>query len=161
MPEVQDYIIRLGLVILITGLIGFERERKHKAAGFSTHVLVAVGACGIALLQQILVYEAVNFVQVNEGVSINFDNQRLIAQVVTGIGFLGAGTILKTSGNITGLTTAASIWVCGMIGVIVGSGQIVLGLILGILTVLVLIVFKSFQHYHRQKRKLKKHLSGK
>lgn len=153
MPTTLDFLIRLSIVILITGAIGFEREHKHKAAGFSTHVLVAIGACGIALLQQVLLFESLEYARVNEIVSQSFQNQRLIAQVVTGIGFLGAGTILKNSDRITGLTTAASIWVCGMIGLIVGSGQLELGLMIGLSTILVLYVFKTLQYKRRKRRK--------
>lgn len=152
MPTILDYFIRLLIVIVITGIIGFEREYKHKAAGFSTHVLVAIGACGIALLQQIQLHEALAYAADNGIVSPNFENQRLIAQVVTGIGFLGAGTILKTSNHISGLTTAASIWVCGMIGLIIGVGQIELGLVVGLQAIIVLYVFKTIQRMRREKR---------
>ncbi len=153
MPTTLDYIIRVAVVILITGVIGIEREYKHKAAGFSTHVLVAIGACGIALLQQVLLFEALAYATANDVISQTYENQRLIAQVVTGIGFLGAGTILKNSDSITGLTTAASIWVCGMIGLIVGSGQVELGLIIGCSTMLVLYVFKTVQYKRRKRRR--------
>lgn len=163
MISFEEQILRIILVVIITGVIGFEREYKHKAAGLSTHVLVAIGACGIALLQQSLIYEAIEISSNYENLSVNIENQRLIAQVVTGIGFLGAGTILKTNSNISGLTTAASIWVCGMIGVIIGSGEYLLGIVIGVQALMVLYVFKSVKYHRARKRaaKLNRQKQGK
>ncbi len=113
----------IGHIILITielicaavfaGLIGWEREYRGHAAGLRTHILVSLGACLIMIIS----VSAPAF----NGVTTR-DPARLAAQVVSGIGFLGAGTIIQTGTDIKGLTTAATIWLCGAIGLAAGSG---------------------------------------
>ena len=99
-------------------MTGLEREKSHQFAGFRTHILVAVGSCITAITSLSL------FVQYSSQASI--DPARLTAQVLSGIGFLGAGAILKTSNGIRGLTTAAGIWATACIGIAVGYGYYVL-----------------------------------
>ncbi|MBB6731844.1 MgtC/SapB family protein [Cohnella zeiphila] len=107
---------RLLLSVLLGGLIGYERERKNHAAGLRTHTLVCMGSCLIMILS---IYGFTDFIgQPN----VNRDPARLAAQAITGIGFLGAGTIMFTGKSITGLTTAASLWVVMAIGLAVGAG---------------------------------------
>lgn len=108
--------IRLVLSLVLGGLIGFERERSGSAAGFRTHILVCIGSTLIMLLS---IYGFSAFV--NEP-NVRMDPARLAAQVISGIGFLGAGTILRTGLSITGLTTAASLWVVAAIGLAIGAG---------------------------------------
>ncbi len=105
-------IVRLGLSAVLGGLIGFEREHSHRPAGFRTHILVAVGS---ALVMLTAVYMTDKFPD-------NIDISRMPAQVVSGIGFLGAGTILREGFSVKGLTTAASLWAVSCIGLAVGSG---------------------------------------
>ena len=105
---------RLLLITLIAGAIGFERERHGRAAGFRTHILVGVGACLIMLT-------GVHLMEAMAGI-VQIDPTRMAAQVVSGIGFLGAGTILRFGASIRGLTTAASLWAVGGVGLAVGSG---------------------------------------
>lgn len=105
-------IVRLGLAALLGGIIGFEREHSHRPAGFRTHILVAVGAALVMLT-------AVSMV---DKFPDNIDVSRMPAQVVSGIGFLGAGTILREGFSVKGLTTAASLWAVSCIGLAVGSG---------------------------------------
>lgn len=105
-------IARLGLSAVLGGLIGFEREHSHRPAGFRTHILVAVGS---ALVMLTAVYMTDKFPD-------NIDISRMPAQVVSGIGFLGAGTILREGFSVKGLTTAASLWAVSCIGLAVGSG---------------------------------------
>ncbi len=107
--------IRLVLAVLLGGLVGFERETHNRPAGFRTHILVCVGSALIMMLS------AYGFTEMSGG-NIEVDPSRIAAQVVTGIGFLGAGTILQHRGSIRGLTTAASIWVVSGIGLAVGIG---------------------------------------
>lgn len=107
-----EVILRLLLSAFFGGLIGVEREINNRPAGLRTHVLVALGAC---LIMMISMY----------GFNGYGDPARLAAQVVSGIGFLGAGTILNKGNSIRGLTTAASLWVCGGIGLAVGNGYYV------------------------------------
>ncbi len=103
---------RLVLAIICGGVIGFERAKKHQAAGFRTYILVCLGST-IAMLTNEFISRATNM----------GDGARLGAQVISGIGFLGAGTILVTSRNqIRGLTTAAGLWACACLGLSIGIG---------------------------------------
>lgn len=106
---------RLGLAVLLGGAVGFERESHNRPAGFRTHILVCVGA---TLIMMVSAYGFTNEAFARYPV----DPGRIAAQVVTGIGFLGAGTILRHRGGIQGLTTAASIWVVSAVGLAVGIG---------------------------------------
>ena len=106
--------LRLVLSCIMGGIIGYERQMRHKSAGLRTNMLVALGACLIMLLSQAL-YDNV------EGKTIA-DPARLAAQVVSGIGFLGAGAIMKEGLTVTGLTTAATLWVVAGVGLAVGAG---------------------------------------
>lgn len=122
--EFDEVIIRILLAIFLGGLVGYEREVKGGSAGFRTHILVCVGATMIALIQiratnQILTLakDYQDYLQI-----LSMDNTRLTAQIVSGIGFLGAGTIIVTKRSISGLTTAASIWTTASIGIALGMG---------------------------------------
>lgn len=101
-------IIRLLLSAVLGGVIGFEREAHNRPAGFRTHILVTLGSTLIMM--------------VSKNMGPGADSARIAAQVVSGIGFLGAGTIIRTGTNIEGLTTAASLWVCSAIGLAIGNG---------------------------------------
>ena len=106
--------LRLVLSCIMGGIIGYERQMRHKSAGLRTNMLVALGSCLIMLLSQSL-YDNV------EG-KTNADPARLAAQVVSGIGFLGAGAIMKEGLTVTGLTTAATLWVVAGVGMAGGAG---------------------------------------
>ncbi|MFC5450042.1 MgtC/SapB family protein [Paenibacillus aestuarii] len=108
--------IRLLLAVLLGGLVGIEREVSSHPAGLRTHILVCVGSALVMLLS---IYGFSAFV--NE-TNVRIDPSRLAAQVISGIGFLGAGTIIFNGRSITGLTTAASLWVVAGIGLAVGAG---------------------------------------
>lgn len=116
-----EVIMRLLLSAIIGGFIGMEREANNRPAGLRTHVLVTLGA---SLIMLISMYGFIGFGSDGTG----GDPARLAAQVVSGIGFLGAGTILRTENKVSGLTTAASLWVCGGIGLAIGGGYYVGGL---------------------------------
>lgn len=105
--------LRLFLACVFGGIVGFERERNDSPAGFRTHILVSLGS---ALIMVLSMYGF------NDFNSVNKDPARLAAQVVSGIGFLGAGTILRDKTSIKGLTTAASLWVVAAIGLASGAG---------------------------------------
>lgn len=113
---VLDAAWKLGLAVLLSGIIGFEREHSHRPAGFRTHILVAVGS---ALIMLTSVYIAEKY----KG-QMNVDITRMSGQVVSGIGFLGAGTILREGFSVKGLTTAASLWAVSCIGIAIGAGFI-------------------------------------
>ena len=111
----QAVALRLILAALFGGLVGVEREVHKRPAGLRTHILVTTGS---ALIMLVSMY---GFSGLGEG-GYGGEPARLVAQVVSGIGFLGAGTILRDGNDVTGLTTAASIWVCGGIGIAIGGG---------------------------------------
>ncbi len=139
------YILQsLGFTVLFVGLIGFERQRKHKIAGMTTHVLVALGAAALAIVQETMVIDAIAFAKENPNLvnAVTFERQRIIAQVVAGVGFLGTGAILKTNSNVYGLTTASTLWISAIIGIIFGLGQYTLGIVVSILALLVLLIIK-------------------
>lgn len=110
--------IRLLIAAIFSGLIGMEREIKGHPAGFRTHLLVGIGACLMMLLSN---YGFSDFLAAHE--NARMDPARLPSYVVSGIGFLGAGTILVHGATVKGLTTAASIWVVAGIGLVVGNGM--------------------------------------
>ncbi|MDR6226998.1 MgtC/SapB family protein [Desmospora profundinema] len=108
--------VRLLIATLLGGLIGWERERNNHPAGFRTHILVCTGS---ALIMLISIYGFAPFMEESQ---VRFSPDRIAAQVVSGIGFLGAGTILRQGFTVSGLTTAASLWVVAAIGLAVGCG---------------------------------------
>ncbi len=110
----SELVFRLTLALFLGGLIGYERQARHKSAGLKTNSLVCLGSCLIMILS-ITLYQGV------EG-KTNADPARLAAQVVSGIGFLGAGAIMKEGLTVKGLTTAACIWVVSGVGLAVGAG---------------------------------------
>ena len=133
---------RLLLVAALAGVIGFERERHGRAAGFRTHILVGVGSCLVMLTGLHLVDTMAQRVQL--------DPTRMTAQVVSGIGFLGAGTILRSRASVRGLTTAASLWAVGGIGLAAGAG-FTWGAVAG--TLVILIALFGFSRLERAMRK--------
>ncbi len=126
-----EVILRLILSAIAGSIVGMEREANHSSAGLRTHILVTLGSTLIMLISMY------GF----KGLGSNHNGgepARLAAQVVSGIGFLGAGTILRNGNNIRGLTTAASIWVCGGIGLAIGNGYYVGGVATTIIVLFVL-----------------------
>lgn len=145
--DLTTFTLRLLASIVAGGLIGLEREFNNKSAGFRTNTLVAMGACIYVLINVSLTE--------NSG-----DPTRIIGQIVTGIGFLGAGVILQHGGSIHGLTTAATIWVSAALGSLAGLGLFWETLIC---TVAVLIVNTTFKidRYFKKTIKERKNLSTK
>lgn len=132
----MEIIIRLVLSAVMGGLIGIEREVNNRPAGLRTHVLVTVGSALIMLISIDGFSDAVN----RSG-----DPARLAAQVVSGIGFLGAGTIMRTGTNINGLTTAASLWVSAGLGLAIGSGYYMGAIVTGIIVMITLMTLGSLE----------------
>ena len=124
---------RLLLITLIAGAIGFERERHGRAAGFRTHILVGLGSC-LMMMTGLYLMEAL-------AGRVELDPSRIGAQVVSGIGFLGAGTILRYRSSVRGLTTAASLWAVAGIGLAIGSGFLWGGIFSGLIVMVVLFGF--------------------
>jgi len=133
------FVMRLLIAMLLGGFVGMERQNRGRAAGLRTNILVCLGSAAIIVAFQKLSLE----VNVGAESVIRMDPARAAAGVITGIGFLGAGTIIKSKDFVRGLTTAASIWVVSAIGVIVGLGELVVAV------VLTLLVLVSLYALHR------------
>ncbi len=119
--------LRLILAITIGCVIGIEREKKNRPAGMRTHVLVCVGAALIAIVESLIIADTITLNLsrgANTGVAVSYG--RLSAQVISGIGFLGAGTIFISQKKIAGLTTAASLWNAACLGLAIGMGYYVI-----------------------------------
>lgn len=144
--DVLTILYRLGLTFVFVGLIGYERQKRHKIAGITTHLLVAIGAASVAIAQQMMVNETILFIEANPALAGNvmIERQRIIAQIIAGVGFLGTGAILKRGEFIRGLTTASTLWMCAIIGLIFGLGFITLGIIASLLGLFTLYVIKRF-----------------
>nr|WP_246570143.1 MgtC/SapB family protein [Lentibacillus saliphilus] len=110
--------LRIFVALILSGLIGFERELKNHSAGFRTHILVGIGSC-LMMLLSLYGFEAL----IDRYDNVRFDPARIPSYVISGIGFLGAGTIIVYGGTIRGLTTAASIWAVAGLGLVVGIGM--------------------------------------
>lgn len=126
-----DFVIRLLVASLVGAVIGFERKYRAKGAGIGTHVLVAIGAALFMIVSQ----------HGFDGAA-RFDAARVAAGVVSGIGFLGGGIILKQQNRVSGLTTAAGLWVTAAMGLAVGSGMY----ILGVASVLIVLLWADITH---------------
>ena len=126
-----DFVIRLLVASLVGAVIGFERKYRAKGAGIGTHVLVAIGAALFMIVSQYGFDGAPRF-----------DAARVAAGVVSGIGFLGGGIILKQQNRVSGLTTAAGLWVTAAMGLAVGSGMY----ILGAASVLIVLLWADITH---------------
>lgn len=120
----SEILLRLFIAAIISGIVGFDREYKNRPAGIRTHILVCTGATIIALIQRQIGFDALDAATSHPELQhvIRSDEARLIAQVVSGVGFLGAGTIIVTKEYVKGLTTAASLWVVASIGLALGMG---------------------------------------
>jgi putative Mg2+ transporter-C (MgtC) family protein len=142
-----EVVLRLMLAITVGGLIGYERGHKNRPAGFRTHILVCVGAAVTSMIQIYSIEETVRLISMYPGLenSLKADIGRLGAQVITGVGFLGAGTIMHEKGSVKGLTTAASLWSVACIGLAVGLGYYSLALISTFTVFIVLVILKKFE----------------
>ena len=131
---------RLLLAALLGAVLGLEREWKNKDAGLRTNILITIGSALFTLMS----------IELTDGKT--GDTSRVAAQIVTGIGFLGAGAIMRTNGNVHGLTTAATIWVNAAVGVAAGGGEYHLAFIATAITLLVLLVLPPIEKYVDFKR---------
>ncbi|GAB6169935.1 MgtC/SapB family protein [Clostridium carnis] len=155
---IQDILIRFFLAVLIGGVIGYEREVNHRAAGFRTHILVCIGATLISLIQINIGNKAIELIDMNKELAnvIKLDYGRLGAQVITGVGFIGAGTIMHNKGNIKGLTTAATLWVVACLGLAIGMGDYLISLVGAIFIVVTLVFLKRIEYRFIEKIIIKK-----
>ena len=126
-----DDVLKLVLALLLGGMIGAEREYQDKAAGLRTMIFICVGAALFTVLSR--------------GLSTTGDPGRIAAQVVSGVGFLGAGAILHQRGQVRGLTTAATVWLVAAIGMAVGSDQVALAITVTVIALIVLAVLPRME----------------
>ena len=144
-PGLGVICLRLLCAMLVGTAVGMEREFTHRPAGLRTHILVALGACVASMMGEMLFshYAALGATP---------DPARLSAQVITGVGFLGAGTIMKEGANVKGLTTAAGVWAVACLGIAAGFGFYALALAGMIFTLVTLTIFEALQqkliHHH-------------
>jgi len=129
--------LRLVTACILGGIIGFEREHLHRPAGLRTHILVCVGSALVMITSE--------FIYFRYSAKVNVDPARLGAQVISGIGFLGAGTIIKEGISVKGLTTAASLWAVSCIGIAIGIGFYSGAFIATVIIFLILVFIKKTQ----------------
>lgn len=134
-----DLIIRILLSAFLGGAIGLERELRDRAAGFRTHILVAVGSAAFTIAS---VHGFDSFIADTASSNVRIDPGRIAAQVVTGIGFLGAGAIIRHGVSVRGLTTAASLWAAAAVGLAVGLGLYPLAVVTAVTVVASLYVLR-------------------
>lgn len=130
---VPEDVLKILLAIVAGGLIGFEREFRDKAAGFRTLIFISVGSTLFTILSAYLAGDK--------------DPGRIAANIVTGVGFLGAGVIMRESGRVTGLTTAAAIWLTAAVGMSIGGGEYLLAGLTTLIATLVLGVFPRIENW--------------
>lgn len=147
MLNVSTTITRLIFAFIFGGVIGWERERKHGAAGLRTHILVCMGST-LTMLVSLYTFE------IYKGMA-SIDPGRIAAGVVTGIGFIGAGAIIRNPEKVLGLTTAASIWVSAAIGLAIGCGYISAALVTTVLSFIVLSMLKKIEQLEQKHSKSK------
>lgn len=123
---IPDILLRIALSMVLGGVIGFERERDNQPAGLRTHMILVIGACLAMILS------------INIGVVSQTDPGRIAAQVISGIGFLGAGAILRFGFNVKGLTTATTLWTMAIVGLVIGAGYYWIAIITTIIMLIVL-----------------------
>jgi putative Mg2+ transporter-C (MgtC) family protein len=131
-----ESIIKVIMALVCGGMIGYEREYKNRPAGLRTHILVCVGAALVMVVAQFMY---------NNDPDGGIDTTRLGAQVVSGIGFLGAGTIIRERFGVKGLTTAASLWAVACVGIAVGSGYFLIAGVTTLVIIASLILFRKLE----------------
>jgi len=151
---VSDIIIRIVFAICVGGFIGYEREMRNRPAGFITHTLVCVGACVVSLIQIQMVQDTIIMIEEKPilAQALKADVGRVVAQVITGVGFLGAGTIIFDKGSVKGLTTATTIWVVACIGLSIGLGYYTIAIISTIGIGFVVLGLRQFEEKARNRK---------
>jgi putative Mg2+ transporter-C (MgtC) family protein len=133
-----NLLLRMVLAIVVGGVMGAERESRDKAAGFRTMTLICLGSCMFTIMS----------------IRIGGDTNaaRIAAQIVSGVGFLGAGVIMRDGGRITGITTAATVWLTASLGIGLGAGYVAIALVAAGLTAAVLLLFPLVEHQIDRRR---------
>lgn len=129
--DIAENLIKIGMAVLVGGIIGAEREYQDKAAGFRTIILITLGSTLFTIFSLLLDPENTQ--------------TRIAANIVTGIGFLGAGAIVREGGRVAGLTTASTIWLAAALGMGIGAGELYFVFVATVVTIFVLAVFPHFE----------------
>ena len=144
-----EVLIRIFTAVVVGFVIGIERERKNRPAGMRTYSLVCLGSAVIAVLESLL---AMRMNGASGDAPVSFTLTRMSAQVISGIGFLGAGTIFIAQKKISGLTTAAGLWNVACLGLMIGFGYYWLALVISVFIIIVLVVLQRIIHVNPAKR---------
>ncbi len=150
-------LIKLLLAALAGGLVGLEREKHGRPAGMRTNLLVSLGACTIMIISEAFYLK---YGMYGGETTLRLDPSRTAAQIVTGIGFLGAGVIIKEGATVRGLTTAASLWVVAGLGMAFGMGFFSLGVIATVLVIISLIFLRKLDPVIKKDRYLTLSVTG-
>jgi putative Mg2+ transporter-C (MgtC) family protein len=150
-------LIKLFLAALAGGLVGLEREKHGRPAGMRTNLLVSLGACTIMIISEAFYLK---YGMYGGETTLRLDPSRTAAQIVTGIGFLGAGVIIKEGATVRGLTTAASLWVVAGLGMAFGMGFFSLGVISTVLVIISLIFLRKLDPVIKKDRYLTLSVTG-
>lgn len=147
--ETLVILFRITLAAILAFIPGIERELTGKFAGLRTHILVCLGACVFTILSiyGFKMHIAPDVIGTN-------DPARIAAQVITGIGFIGAGTVMRHGSNVFGITTAATLWMCAAIGMSCGCGEYLTAIIASLATLIVLILIRRLEKNVLSKRKI-------
>ncbi len=152
--DIKVVALRIVFAVVASGLIGYEREMKDRPAGFRTHILVCVGATIVALMQMEMIERTTAMIAENPVLAnaLKADIGRVVAQVVTGVGFLGAGTIMVHKGSVRGLTTATTIWVVACLGLAIGLGYYTISIAATIAILFVIVVLKRIEDAAKRRK---------
>jgi putative Mg2+ transporter-C (MgtC) family protein len=134
--DIVEIVLKFVLAVALGGLIGFERESSQKPAGFRTNILICLGSTMMMILSGMLL-------QGKEGTG--GDMTRIAAGVITGIGFIGAGTIIQARGIVVGLTSAATLWAVAGLGLVIGAGYYLVALLFTGIIILTLVIFRQVE----------------
>jgi putative Mg2+ transporter-C (MgtC) family protein len=133
--DIGEILIRFLLAIFLGGIIGIERETSHKPAGLRTNILICISSAMMMILAQLF----------SRSAEIGGESLRMAAGVITGVGFLGAGTIIQSRGTVHGLTTASTIWAVAGLGLVIGAGYYLIAALFTILVILTLVIFRKLE----------------
>lgn len=146
--NILEISLKLLLALALGGVIGLEREASQKPAGLRTHILICVSATMMMMLSQIMLM----------GQGVPGDSLRIAAAVITGMGFIGAGTIIQSQGIVHGLTTASTLWTAAALGLVIGAGYYLYALLFSALVLATLLLFRQVEETHLKKSQHRYHL---
>jgi putative Mg2+ transporter-C (MgtC) family protein len=150
--DIAEITLKLILAVALGGLIGFERESSQKPAGFRTNILICLGSTMMMIFSQLML---------QEGESTSTDMTRIAAGVITGIGFIGAGTIIQAKGIVVGLTSAATLWAVAGLGLVIGGGYYLIAIIFTGIIILTLVMFRQLESQYLKRSLFHYHLKTK